>query len=171
MLEQHEHKHSTRDFDGIIENRDNSPPPYFTVLFYGLVLWGVAFCAYFLLGDWSSEAEFREKMATHEQTYQAAPAPPPEASPAPSAATADVPSSAADVDAAALYAARCAMCHGPGGKGGFAPDLTLAEYTYGKSPEAILESLRNGRPNGMPAFGNQLEERELNALVDFLLAL
>ena len=60
MLEHHEHKHPVHDFDGITENRVNSPPVYFSVLFYGLILWGVLFIAYFLLSGWSSEGEFQE---------------------------------------------------------------------------------------------------------------
>ena len=43
MLEQHEHKPPTHEFDGITETRVKSPPLYFSVLFYGLILWGVLF--------------------------------------------------------------------------------------------------------------------------------
>ncbi|MDT8443691.1 MAG: c-type cytochrome [Desulfuromonadales bacterium] len=80
MLEKHEHKHAVHEFDGIIENRVTTPPVYFTVLFYGLIIWGVAFMSFYLLSGWSSEAEFQEKMAAHqgEQTaqQQSAAAPP-----------------------------------------------------------------------------------------------
>jgi len=67
MLESHEHNKPTHEFDGIIENRENNPPVYFNILFYGLVIWGVIFMAYFLFSGWSSDAEFQEKMATHKE--------------------------------------------------------------------------------------------------------
>ena len=52
-------------FDGIQENQDNPPPPmYFNILYYGLIIWGVIFCAYFIMGDWSSQNEFQKKMTS-----------------------------------------------------------------------------------------------------------
>ena len=56
-------------FDGIKENRENKPPPYFNILFYGLILWGLIFMGYFLLSGWSSHGEFEEKMNAHQQQY------------------------------------------------------------------------------------------------------
>jgi len=161
MLERHEHKHPVHDFDGITENRANSPPVYFSVLFYGLILWGTLFIAYFLLSDWSSEAEFRKKMAAHTgetATQQAAPA---------VAAPTTAPG-AAPADGRQLYAEHCAACHGADGKGQYAPDLSSADYEYGKSPEAIRASITDGRDNKMPAFGGQLSAEEIDALVRFL---
>lgn len=67
MLESHEHKQPTHDFDGITENRVNNPPVYFNILFYGLIIWGIIFIAYFLFSGWSSDAEFEQKMATHKE--------------------------------------------------------------------------------------------------------
>lgn len=54
-------------FDGIKEHRDNSPPTYFNILFYGLILWGLMFMGYFLFSGWSSQAEFKEKMSAHQE--------------------------------------------------------------------------------------------------------
>ena len=56
-------------FDGIKENRENKPPPYFNILYYGLILWGVIFMGYFLMSGWSSDSEFQEKMNAHKQKY------------------------------------------------------------------------------------------------------
>ena len=87
MLDNHEHKHAVHEFDGIIENRVSKPPVYFTVLFYGLIIWGVAFMSFYLLSGWSSQAEFQEKMAAHKgeqpaQQQAATATPAPEAAPA-----------------------------------------------------------------------------------------
>ncbi|MCK4837845.1 MAG: hypothetical protein KAS94_03530 [Desulfobulbaceae bacterium] len=54
-------------FDGIKENRENKPPPYFNILYYGLILWGIFFMGYYLLSGWSSHDEFQEKMKTHQE--------------------------------------------------------------------------------------------------------
>jgi cytochrome c oxidase cbb3-type subunit 3 len=59
--------HNEEHADGIVENRENNPPVYFNILFYGLIIWGVIYMAYFLFSGWSSDAEFQEKMATHKE--------------------------------------------------------------------------------------------------------
>jgi len=66
MLENNEHNHPTHDFDGITENRENKPPVYFNILFYGLIIWGIIFMGYFLFSGWSSDAEFQQKMDQHQ---------------------------------------------------------------------------------------------------------
>ena len=55
-------------FDGI-KDRYRKPPVYFNVLFYGLIIWGVAFSAWFILSGWSSHTEFRQKMTAYEQAH------------------------------------------------------------------------------------------------------
>lgn len=167
MLESHEHKHAVHEFDGIIENRVTSPPVYFTVLFYGLIVWGVVFIAWFLLSGWSSHDEFAEKMAAHTGTPAAATAPAPTVPATAAPAAAD----AATAAVAALYAERCAGCHGASGEGGFGPDLTAGNYRYGKSPAAVHESIASGRPKNMPAFSGKLTAAELDALTAYVLQL
>ncbi len=54
-------------FDGIRERKGTKPPIYFNILFYGLIVWGVLFMAYYLFSGWSSHDEFREKMAAHQE--------------------------------------------------------------------------------------------------------
>jgi cytochrome c oxidase cbb3-type subunit 3 len=181
------------DFDGITENRDQRPPVYFTVLFYGLIVWGVAFSAFYLLSGWSSDAEFQATMKAHEargQATAAAPASKPEpvlkpAEPAPappkapepaatSAALATAPVTAAKLDAKSLFAEKCAMCHGADAKGGFGPNLTAPadKFEYGKTRQALFMSIEEGRGNGkMPAFKGQLKREEIYALADYLLTL
>ena len=68
-LDNHHDEHA----DGIVEAGKN-PPVYFYVLFYGLIIWGVIFMAYYLFSGWSSSQEFAEKMAAH-TGVQAAEAP------------------------------------------------------------------------------------------------
>ena len=56
-------------FDGIKENRENKPPAYFNILYYGLILWGVLFMGYYLMSGWSSHDEFQDKMNDHHLQY------------------------------------------------------------------------------------------------------
>jgi cytochrome c oxidase cbb3-type subunit 3 len=59
-------------FDGIKENKENKPPSYFNLLFYGLIIWGVLFMGYYLLSGWSSHSEFEAKMDAHQKQYSQA---------------------------------------------------------------------------------------------------
>lgn len=179
------------DYDGITEDREQRPPVYFTVLFYGLIVWGVAFIAFYLLSGWSSEIEFQARMQDHQARYQgqaatpaAAPTPEPavkpaEPPPAPKApetpaVAAAVPATPAEIDAKALFEAKCTGCHGAGGKGGFGPNLTAPadKFEYGKTRQALFMSIEQGRGNGkMPSYKEQLKREEIYALADHILAL
>lgn len=160
--------HHEEHADGIVEDREKAPPVYFNILFYGLIIWGVAFMSFYLLSGWSSDAEFQEKMAAHkgEAPAQQQAAATPETTPAPPAAEAP----AAVAGAQELYARHCASCHGADGKGGFGPDLS-GEYKYGKNSVAVEESISLGRPGNMPAFEKNLSGEEIKTLTDFILSL
>lgn len=154
--------------DGIIENRERRPPVYFTVLFYGLIVWGVIFMAYYLLSGWSSESEFKEKMTAH----QAQSAPAPATRTAPPAPTAPVPAAATTAASAPsakdLFAEHCASCHGDDAKGGYGSDLTKSKFVFGKTPTALRESIAAGRNNKMPAFTGKLSAAEIDALIVYI---
>lgn len=158
--------HHEEHADGIVEDREKAPPVYFNILFYGLIIWGVAFMSFYLLSGWSSDQEFQEKMAAHKGEpvqQQAAPAPEPvKAAPAVAAAA---PASGEE-----LFAKHCSGCHGAEGKGAFGPDLT-GDYTYGKTSLAVQESIASGRPKNMPAFAGKLTTEEIQTLTEYILNL
>jgi len=165
MLENHEHKHDTHDFDGITENRVNSPPTYFNVLFYGLIIWGVIFCGYYLFSGWSSNQEFQQKMQAHEAAYASS-------DPVANAPKNTIPPASSEAsEAEKLFADHCAACHGAKAQGGFGSDLTTDEYVYGKTREAISESISAGRGGKMPGFADSLSQAQIDTLVTFLLQL
>ena len=160
--------HHEEHADGIVEDREKAPPVYFSILFYGLIIWGIAFMSYYLLSGWSSDAEFQEKMAAHkgEPVQQAAaqPAAKPEPKPATPAPV------ATETSGKELYSKYCASCHGADGKGGFGPDLS-GDYVYGKNAMAVQESIASGRPNNMPAFDKRLSGAEIEKLAEYILSL
>jgi cytochrome c oxidase cbb3-type subunit 3 len=59
----------------------------------------------------------------------------------------------------------CAGCHGPQGGGGIGPPFADAEWIYGEEPQNIFQSIVQGRPNGMPAFGGQIPDQEVWKIV------
>ncbi len=74
---------------------------------------------------------------------------------------------------AAIFRKQCASCHGSEGNGAGSrrgPSLQKADFKYGRTPEAIKESITKGRPGGMPAFGN-LQEIEIETITAYVMSL
>lgn len=65
----------------------------------------------------------------------------------------------------------CSGCHGPGGGGDWGPPLSDARWFYGSAPQDIYASIVQGRPNGMPAFGQRLPEDQVWQLVAYVRSL
>jgi high-affinity iron transporter len=82
------------------------------------------------------------------------------------------------IDAATIYADRCAFCHGLSGRGdgpagaALEPpprDLTSADYWKSTDPATIENVITNGKPgSAMVAFKGTLSPAEIDALVDHL---
>nr|HVW71014.1 cytochrome c [Steroidobacteraceae bacterium] len=54
----------------------------------------------------------------------------------------------------------CSGCHSNGG-GGMGPSLMDDEWIYGGRLEQIHQTLVEGRPNGMPAWGGKIPDQQL----------
>jgi cytochrome c oxidase cbb3-type subunit III len=70
--------------------------------------------------------------------------------------------------------AACAACHGPDAHGNpmlGAPNLTDKVWLYGGSPETIMETIRKGRNNTMPAWGEFLGEGKAHVLAAYVWSL
>ena len=74
---------------------------------------------------------------------------------------------------ARVYAQRCALCHGPAGKGdgpaaaGLNPkprNHTDGAYMNSRTDEQLLAVIRNGK-GGMPAWGKILSDEEIHAVL------
>ncbi|SDM34971.1 cytochrome c oxidase, cbb3-type, subunit III [Geoalkalibacter ferrihydriticus] len=68
----------------------------------------------------------------------------------------------------------CAVCHGTRGSGRGTrpgPSLQRADFDYGRTPEAVKMSIRDGRPGGMPFFHHALSDEELEAVTLYVLSL
>jgi cytochrome c oxidase cbb3-type subunit 3 len=146
-------------WDGDLQERNHPMPRWWLILFYVTI----AFCfVYFLLYPalgsfagtlgWSQAGQYEREMAGAHEKY------------APvyvAFAGRDVASLATDPDARALgyslFANNCTTCHGSDGRGapGF-PNLADGDWLYGGDPEAIVQSIANGRQGVMPPLGAAL---------------
>ena len=62
----------------------------------------------------------------------------------------------------------CVGCHAPNGGGGMGPSLSDNQWIYGDKPAQIFLSIYQGRPNGMPAWGQSLPESTIWELVAYV---
>ena len=74
---------------------------------------------------------------------------------------------ALEIDAGAIYAVRCARCHGAERSGNNGPALLPEQLT--QDPAVYQSTITNG--NGpMPAWGSRLSADEISALVEYILS-
>ena len=67
-------------------------------------------------------------------------------------------------DAAAVYKAKCAMCHGPKAAKSYNPDLPMEEQLT-----AVLKGKKAAKPPHMPGFESKgIKEDQAKALIEFM---
>lgn len=64
----------------------------------------------------------------------------------------------------------CVGCHAHGG-GGMGPPLMDSKWRYGGTMEQIVDTIIEGRPNGMPSFENKITEQQAWQLAAFVRSL
>ena len=62
----------------------------------------------------------------------------------------------------------CVGCHAPNAGGGMGPALSEGRFIYGSSPANLFLSIYQGRPNGMPTWGQLLAESTIWELVAYV---
>ena len=73
---------------------------------------------------------------------------------------------------AALYVSyNCVDCHGADGSGAMAPAFADGRWHFGGSPAAVYQSIAEGRPDGMPAWGGVLNAPTIWRLVSYVRSL
>lgn len=94
--------------------------------------------------------------------------PTPAAAPASSAAKESPAKNPFTSDAAAIAEGKrlffkwnCYGCHGTQGGGGMGPSLIDAEWRYGGDDASVFETIKHGRPKGMPPWADKLSDEEI----------
>jgi cytochrome c oxidase cbb3-type subunit 3 len=62
----------------------------------------------------------------------------------------------------------CVYCHGAQASGLMGPSLQDGGWRYGGTPAEIFNSIHDGRPKGMPAFGERLPPAEIWKIVAYI---
>jgi cytochrome c oxidase cbb3-type subunit III len=65
----------------------------------------------------------------------------------------------------------CIDCHGMDGSGAMGPSLADGRWRFGGSPSQVFESIYQGRPEGMPAWGGRISDSDVWRLVAYVRSL
>jgi mono/diheme cytochrome c family protein len=65
----------------------------------------------------------------------------------------------------------CYSCHGGLAGGAMGPSLRDTTWKYGGADSLIFHSIHDGRPMGMPAWGNQLTTDQIDELIVYIRSL
>lgn len=134
--------------DGIGEE-DNPVPLWFNVGFYGLIVVGLIYIAYYLASGWSQAGQYQAEVERAEVAIAAYRATLPKTNPYHGNA-------AAVAEGKKVFDEICAVCHKPDGTGLVGPSLVDPYWKYGNDDESLFTSVAEGRPLGMPPWGTQL---------------
>jgi len=75
-------------------------------------------------------------------------------------------------EGAKLFVAyNCADCHGADGSGAMGPSLQDGRWHFGGSSAEVFESIYEGRPDGMPAWGGRIGDDQIWRLVAYVRSL
>ena len=71
-----------------------------------------------------------------------------------------------------LFAVNCAQCHGADGHGarGF-PNLSAANYQWGRDPDTVIQTITEGRQAAMPAWGEVLGDNGVRQVAEYVYTL
>lgn len=149
-------------WDETLEEYNNPLPRWWMWLFYLTVLFALAYgILYPTFGsfqgvfDWSSRGQYSKEVASTDAQVKPL---------FDKYLKMDLYAVAADKDAmemgGRLYQTYCVQCHGATAQGsrdkGF-PNLTDKDWQWGGTPEAIVETISNGRMGAMPPYGGNPE--------------
>lgn len=159
------------EYDGIRE-LDNVLPPWWVALFWGCIIYGFGYLAYYHVFDYGeSQAEEYET----EMEYATAQV---EAYLAKQADFVDENNVEVVTDenrlalGETLYMGNCAACHGIAGEGGIGPNMTDKYWIQGGSISDIFKTIKYGVPEkGMIAWKSQLRPSDIQNLASYILTL
>jgi cbb3-type cytochrome c oxidase subunit III len=78
---------------------------------------------------------------------------------------------AATIGAQLYLSYNCLDCHGVDGAGAMGPSLADGRWRFGGTPSEVFESIYQGRPDGMPAWGGRISDVDIWRLVAYVRSL
>lgn len=158
-------------FDDIAE-LDNPTPPWFMWLFYGTIIFGIAYVMNYHVFKWGMLQD--EEYVVEVQEAEAAKA----AYLANAANLIDEKSVTVSTDAAvisagmAIFNNNCVACHGDKGQGTVGPNLTDEYWLHGGSVNNVFKTVKYGIPEkGMIAWEKQLTPKQISEVSNYILSL
>lgn len=158
------------DYDGIRE-LDNRIPPWFSILFYGTIIWGAIYLLNYHVFDDGQvqtkeynlevhqaalEREFLIKTGAflNEETVTA------------------ISDAAVLAEGKDIFLKNCSSCHGQNGEGLVGPNMTDDFWIHGGGVKNIFKTIKYGVPQkGMISWQTQLDPKKMQAVASFILSL
>lgn len=155
------------EYDGIQEY-DNKLPSWWLLTFYGAIVFAVGYWFTFHVfeaADLPMQAYRKDMAAAAEREGKSTVMTAPEL-----LALSRDP--AVVKDGEKLFVETCVSCHGPKAGGNIGPNLTDEYWLHGGDPEKIYATIHDGFVSkGMPAWGAQLGNTQVQSLTAFVLTL
>lgn len=161
------------NYDGIQEY-DNDLPRWWVWLFVITIVWGGVYTVWF---HFTGRPNPTEQLALDMQALKSAQSAHEAAKPASSAISDDdMLKLAKDTETttrgAALFTAKCAMCHGAAGQGLIGPNLTDSHWIHGGTPSLIRTTIEQGvLAKGMLAWKGVITDSEISDVIAYILSL
>ncbi|RZA03618.1 MAG: c-type cytochrome [Sphingobacteriaceae bacterium] len=159
------------EYDGIKE-LDNPTPAWFMVLFYGTIVFGVAYLLiYHVFGIGQlQDAEYKTEVAQAEiakKEYLSK-----AANLIDENTVTLVKDGAVLKEGEAIFKQNCAACHGDKGQGMVGPNLTDDYWLHGGNIKAVFKTVKYGVPaKGMPNWDKQLSAKQLSDVANYVKSL
>lgn len=168
-------EHEKPKWDETLEEGPNSPPLWWFWLILGSTVFSLiylmlypGFGAYPGMLNWSHGSRAAASQAGYEATFDA------RRQQVATMSLIEIQNDSGLMEAAGrIYGRECAACHGADARGQVAmfPNLMDVDWQWGASPEAIEQSIRDGRRAVMPPWGPVLDEGQIRDVAAYVQSL
>lgn len=162
------------EFDGIAE-LDNPTPAWFSVLFYGTIIFAIGYMFNYHVFNWgkSQEEEYAIELQEAEEARIAFLQKPGAGGPQINENNMEQSTDKEMIQkGAALFKTVCTPCHGEHGEGGVGPNLTDEFWLHGGSAKAVFKTIKYGVPEkGMVAWEKSMNAKQISDITNYVLSL
>ena len=158
------------DFDGIHE-LDNKIPPWWNVLFYGAMIWGIIYMIdYHVIGDGNvQENEYQQEIQQAAIELELLTKSGSIITEETAKVLTDAPALASGKD---IFVKNCAACHGMNGEGLVGPNFTDDYWIHGGGIKNMFKIITIGVPaKGMISWKSQLSPNQIQEVGSYIITL